>query len=310
MARRHYSSIAARTTLASGVDDTTTTFVVVAVSNWPASYPYTLIVDQDTVNEEIVEVTGRSGTTLTVTRGVDGSSAVAHSSGAAVNHGVSARDFDEPNEFINGTGVVTSDMIDSIEQSKITDLTSDLASKLPYSYGTATPSTSDDGFLWYDSNSTPPDVKFWDGAAFQALTSGKILQVVRATDTTQRSTTSTSFVDVTGMSVTITPTKSTSAVIVIASFLALAQTSPSAVIFASYRITDSSNNAISGAEKIDLALYSGTEIDSGLVLIGYATPATTSATTYKLRFQAGASDTALVANNTNTGQMYAIEVGA
>ena len=152
MARRHYSSIAARTTLASGVDDTTTTFVVVAVSNWPASYPYTLIVDQDTVNEEIVEVTGRSGTTLTVTRGVDGSSAVAHSSGAAVNHGVSARDFDEPNEFINGTGVVTESMLASdsvtsakivdgtivnadinasaaIAQSKIADLTSDLGSK-------------------------------------------------------------------------------------------------------------------------------------------------------------------------------------
>src|SRR5210317_2122368 len=108
MARRYYSSTAARTTLASGVDDTTTTLSVTAVSGWPASYPYTLVIDQDTVNEELVEVSARSGTTLTVTRGVDGTSAVAHDSGAAVNHGVSARDFDEPNAFINGTGVVTS----------------------------------------------------------------------------------------------------------------------------------------------------------------------------------------------------------
>jgi hypothetical protein len=70
-----------------------------------------MIVDQDTINEEVVTVTSRSGTTLTVTRGVDGSTAVAHSAGAAVNHGVSARDFDEPNAFINGTGVVTTTLL-------------------------------------------------------------------------------------------------------------------------------------------------------------------------------------------------------
>lgn len=47
------------------------------------------------------------------------------------------------------------------------DLNDTFASKLPYSYGTATPSTTDSGFLWYDSNSTPAAPKFWDGAAFQ-----------------------------------------------------------------------------------------------------------------------------------------------
>jgi hypothetical protein len=87
--------------LASGVDDVTTTFSVVAVSGWPSSFPYTLIIDQDTVNEEVVTVTARTGTTLTVTRGVDGTTAAAHSAGAAVNHGVSARDFDEPNDHVN-----------------------------------------------------------------------------------------------------------------------------------------------------------------------------------------------------------------
>ena len=111
MPRRYYSSTAARTTLASGVDDTTTTFTVVAVSGWPASYPYTLIIDQDTINEEVVSVTNRSGTTLTVTRGVDGTSAVSHSAGAAVNHGVSARDFNEPNQFLNEGGTVTGETV-------------------------------------------------------------------------------------------------------------------------------------------------------------------------------------------------------
>jgi hypothetical protein len=64
--------------------------------------PYTLLIDSDTVNEEIIEVTNRSGTTITVVRGVDGSTAKAHDSGADVRHGVSGRDFDEPNAFVNG----------------------------------------------------------------------------------------------------------------------------------------------------------------------------------------------------------------
>ena len=144
MARRYYSSIAAQTTLSAGIDSSTSTVPVTAVSGWPASFPYTLLIDKDTVNEEIVSVTGRTGVTLTVTRGVDGSSGIAHSAGANVQHGVSARDFDEPNDFINGTGVVTSAMIAdgtivdadvnataAIAQSKVATLVTDLAAKFP-----------------------------------------------------------------------------------------------------------------------------------------------------------------------------------
>ena len=111
MARRYYSSTAARTTLSAGIDASQTTVGVVAVSGWPSSFPYTLIIDQDTVNEEIVEVTARSGTTLTVTRAVDGTTGKSHDAGAAVNHGVSARDFDEPNSFINGTGFIAPSIV-------------------------------------------------------------------------------------------------------------------------------------------------------------------------------------------------------
>ena len=123
MPRRHYSSTAAQTTLSAGVDGVTSTMAVTAVSGWPSSFPYTLLVDKDTVNEEIVTVTARTGTTLTVTRGSDGTSAVAHSAGANVQHGVSARDFNEPNAFINGTGVVTGTMIaaDAVTSAKIAD---------------------------------------------------------------------------------------------------------------------------------------------------------------------------------------------
>jgi hypothetical protein len=49
------------------------------------------------------------------------------------------------------------------------DLNDTFASKLPYSYGTATPSTTTDGFLWYDENTTPPTPKYWDGSSFAVL---------------------------------------------------------------------------------------------------------------------------------------------
>lgn len=103
MPRRYYSSTAARTTLSSGINSTATSITVGSVSGFPGSFPYTLILDQDTVSEEVVNVTAASGTTLTVTRGQDGTTGVSHSSGADVNHGVSARDFDEPNAHVNDT---------------------------------------------------------------------------------------------------------------------------------------------------------------------------------------------------------------
>lgn len=105
MPRRYYSSTAARTTLSSGINSSATSITVASTSGFPGSFPYTLIIDQDLVTEEIVTVTAASGTTLTVTRGEDGTAAVAHSASAPVNHGVSARDFDEANAFVNGGGI-------------------------------------------------------------------------------------------------------------------------------------------------------------------------------------------------------------
>jgi hypothetical protein len=134
---------------------------------------------------------------------------------------------------------------------------------------------------------------------------GKILQVVRATDATNRTTTSTSFVDVTGMSVTITPTKNTSAIIIVASFVPQMTTAQDLYL----RITDSANNTISGAENIYYVLNSALTRVFPVTLWAYATPATTSATTYKLQFRVSGS-TATIYNAQATGQLFAIEVSA
>jgi len=101
-AARFYSSTAVSTTLSSGIGSGTTSITVGSVSGFPVSYPYTLILDPDG-SEEVVEVTAGASTTLTVTRGVDSTSAVAHLAGITVRHGVSGRDFREPQEHIGAS---------------------------------------------------------------------------------------------------------------------------------------------------------------------------------------------------------------
>ena len=176
-----------------------------------------------------------------------------------------------------------------------------------------------------DANVSATEFGFLDGVTSSLqtqinsklnLAGGKILQIVRATDSTDRSTTSTSYVDVPGMSVTITPQKSDSALLIMAVFLSQINNN-SAAMFGQCRITDSSNNAISGAETANvgsnqLQVVSGqlASFLTSTVLIGRSTPATTSAVTYKLRFQSSVGATFFVVNGVMTGQMYAIEVSA
>jgi hypothetical protein len=155
------------------------------------------------------------------------------------------------------------------------------------------------------------------GLAWTTLATGKILQVVRATDSTDRTTTSTSFVDVTGMSVTITPQNNNSAILLIASVSGDVKNTGAGTgtTIAFLQITDNSNNAISGAQSNLNGQFinssTGHEAYFSVSLFAYATPATTSAVTYKLRFRSNAAAvTAALRNASATGQMYAIEVSA
>jgi hypothetical protein len=153
-----------------------------------------------------------------------------------------------------------------------------------------------------------------DGAAGAPGTNGlngKIAQVVRASDTTLRTTTSTSYVDVTGLSVTITPTTVTSTILLISTFSVYISRTVSNPGYSYFRIADSSNNAISGAESIRFGqqLTGGINYRQPITMFAYASPGTTSAVTYKTRFLSESSDISTnVANGENTGQMYAIEV--
>jgi len=136
----------------------------------------------------------------------------------------------------------------------------------------------------------------------------RILQVVRATDGTQRSTSSTSFVDA-SISVTITPTSASSDVMVI--WAANKDNVAGNPERGNFQITDSSNNAISGAEDHVIGDGGADNTNQSFTIIGYDSPATTSATTYKARFRAESSGgTTTRVNSTATGQMFALEISA
>ena len=135
----------------------------------------------------------------------------------------------------------------------------------------------------------------------------RILQVVRATDATLRSTTSLTPVDA-NISVTITPTSTSSTLLIfwVASFR------PSLIQGRSVHasITDSSNVALSGAEDVRMYAQVSGEYRALATIIGYSAPATTSATTYKGRFYTNPTGTVSVKNDETTGQMIALEISA
>ena len=99
---RQYANAPA-TTLANSCTALATSIVVTSTTGLPIAYPYTLILDRGTATEEAVSVTAAAGTTLTVTRGIDSTTAFAHSAGASVVHGITAQDIREANAHVNAT---------------------------------------------------------------------------------------------------------------------------------------------------------------------------------------------------------------
>lgn len=103
MARRRFTNLATPTTLnmAGGIDAAVTVLTVASTTGFPNTYPFTLAIERGTSQEEVMECTASDATHFTVTRGVDGTTAKAHVNGVTIEHAATARDYDEPNDFIN-----------------------------------------------------------------------------------------------------------------------------------------------------------------------------------------------------------------
>jgi hypothetical protein len=109
MTTRKYSSRSQQTTLSGALTSSGTSATVVSGTSLlggatiTAGETFTVVIDPDTALEEIVDVTAVSTNTLTITRGIDGSSGVAHSAGAVVRHMAIGRDYREANQHIENT---------------------------------------------------------------------------------------------------------------------------------------------------------------------------------------------------------------
>jgi hypothetical protein len=111
---RKYSSISVETTLAAGISNSATSMTVasgtgsalmggvtLAAGNVDI---FTVAIDVDTQNEEIVYVTQVNSDTLTIVRGQAGTSAISHTAGASVKHVLTSADL-----TFYTTGVATAD---------------------------------------------------------------------------------------------------------------------------------------------------------------------------------------------------------
>jgi hypothetical protein len=133
-------------------------------------------------------------------------------------------------------------------------------------------------------------------AQLEAISHGKILQVVSTTKTDSFSTTSTSFVDVTGLSASITPTSATSKVLVMLTAYAANNSTGLPVRLNLVRdSTDIAQSTGSSATDQTLAIYTNDgQIGDSTAVNFLDSPATTSATTYKLQLAITGGGTAYV----------------
>jgi len=96
--RRQYKGAAAPCTTTNSLTSADTSVTLSAITGWPstAAVPFYVVIDPGTSSEEKCSAT-ISGSTLTLTRGQDDTTAVAHSSGATIYPVFSADDADEAN---------------------------------------------------------------------------------------------------------------------------------------------------------------------------------------------------------------------
>lgn len=105
MAARNYSNIASEAQCSVLLGSADTTISLANFSGFPAA-PFIAAIDPDIASEEIVLVTAVTGSTVTMTRAYNGTTAKSHSAGAVFRHVAAALDFTEANSHVNASAAV------------------------------------------------------------------------------------------------------------------------------------------------------------------------------------------------------------
>ena len=298
---REYSSISVETTLASSINTTATTITVATgtatalmggVSLAPGNVDiFTVAIDVDTINEEIVYVTEVSGDTLTVVRGQAGTgtppAGIAHNAGATVKHVLTSSDLIYFNTAIQpDTLTAKGDIYAASASATVGRVAVGTNGQL-----LTADSTQTRGLAWTTVVSTP-----------------KIGQVVQATTATSTATSSTSYVDATNVTASITPTLATSKVLVSMTFMVSA-TGDFGILPGIDTQVVRGATAIYTVGSIYMFVTSGAlGAYNQKVTVEYLdSPATTSATTYKLQFKR-LNGTDATINNAGTATVILKEV--
>jgi len=155
------------------------------------------------------------------------------------------------------------------------------------------------------------DITFAGALAANSITGGgKILQVLSTTKTDTFTTTSTSFVDVTGVSQAITPSSSSNKVLV--TVTGVGNLNSATHIFRLNLVRDTTNigQSTGGAIYNETAfIYTGSTTHGNAFAMSFLdSPATTSSTTYKLQLAVTSGTGAIgrTAQNANTGAITTI----
>lgn len=147
------------------------------------------------------------------------------------------------------------------------------------------------------------------GLKWGTAASGKVLQVVQATYSTQTSTTSATFVD-TGLSASITPSATSSKILVLTTSNLYAYRTGTN-IGAKLQIVRGST-AIFTQERAVLVVATNTSnyVGASITLAYLDSPSTTSSTTYKTQFCQVDNSTAVIQAESSVSSIILLEIGA
>lgn len=172
------------------------------------------------------------------------------------------------------------------------------------------PASPYDGQVIYETDSNR--LLVWDGSAWKTLaysgyTSGSVLQVVSTTKTDTQTFTTATYTDITGLSVSITPTSTSSKVFITSNITAYAQTSTTQGFIRLVR----NSTAIAVGDAAGSRVQASTPVSFTNAYASLSTgfsymdsPSTTSATTYKLQVRDENGNLVYVNRSQNDNDLY------